>query len=386
MFKRPALLLATAALCSVASPANAGTGWTSPQQIDPKAGRDINLSSKGSTAVWIRTSSPTGTGTVRWNYRIGKAAWKTSKALPMASGVSDVQISADATLALMRTATGWSASTRLGTVWAPPADIGLPATAENVHLASSGSVIAFTDSAGSTKPPAALPCTVKAMTRNADGTWAAPVVIGSTPSEFYGCLDDLALSADGTTLAWMSTGYALNISRLVAGAWTAQAPVFVPGYDLYYLALSADGTRVLWQYSTEDDTYAQVFDGAAWSPAVSVTSSGAIRPHTSVDGRTFAFDSENGFETYWFNGTGWKRVVLLSGNVATSTSVANNAVAYAEQGQFGSGPLRVSTRSGAVWSQPVQVAKSANYPAVSANGKSLVWMSGVKKALYAVRR
>lgn len=386
MRRIPVIAFASVVLCALAAPAHAGTGWTTPQKIDPKPGRDINLSDGGKTAVWIRAGTDTGTGPVRWNYRVGKGVWKTSKALPMTSGVSDVQIDAYATLALMRTPVEWQASTRVGTTWSMPVAVGLPATAETVTMSRTGTLIAFVDSAGSTPPPAGLPCTVKAMTRNADGTWAAPVVIGSTPRQGYGCAQNVALSADGSTLAWLDTGYSLNVSRLVGGVWTSGPAVFVPGYDLYYLALSSDGNRVLWQYSTEDDTYTQTFSAGAWTPAVSVTSSGAIRPVASADAQTFAFDSENGFETYWFSGSAWKQVVLTSGNLRTSNAVSNTVVASAQQKTVSSSPLRVSVLSGAAWTKPVQVAKSAINPAVSTNGKSLVWMSRAKKALYAVRR
>lgn len=380
----PWIAIASLVMCALAAPAHAGTGWTTPQQIDPKPGSDINLSDVGSTAVWIRTD--TGSGPVRWNYRVGKGAWKKSKALPLTSGVSDVQINSSATVALMRAPLEWQASTRVGTTWSTPVGVGLPSTAESVTMSRTGNVIAFVDSAGSTLPPAGLPCTVKAMTANPDGAWAAPVVIGSTPAQGYGCPDNLALSADGSTLAWLDTGYSLNISRLVGGVWTAQSAVFVPGYTLYYLALSADGNRVLWQYATEDNTYTQTFAAGAWSPAVSVTSAGAIRPVSSADAQTFAFDSESGFETYWFTGSGWKQVVLRSGNLRTSNAVSNTVVAFAQQSTVASSPLRVSVLNGATWSSPVQVAKSAINPAVSTSGKSLVWMSRKKKALYAVRR
>lgn len=388
MRRIPTIAAASVVLCALAAPAHAGTGWTTPQQIDPLPGTDINLSDGGKTAVWIRTGTvtATGTGPVRWNYRVGKGAWKKSKALPLTSGISDVQIDAYATLALMRDPAEWLVSTRVGTTWSVPVPVGLPSSAESVTMSRTGTVIAFIDSAGSTPPPAGLPCTVKALTRNADGTWAAPVVIGSTPSQGYGCPQNLALSADGTTLAWLDTGYSLNISRLIAGVWTPQPAVFVPGYTLYYLALSSDGNRVLWQFSTEEDTYTQTFAAGAWSPAVSVTSAGAIRPVASADAQTFAFDSESGFETFWFTGSAWKQVVLTSGNLRTSNAVSNTVVASAQQKSVASSPLRVAVRSGAGWTKQVQVAKSAINPAVSTNGKSLVWMSRAKKALYAVRR
>lgn len=375
---------------ALAAPASAGTTWSTPQQIASKPGRDINVSDNGNVAVWINTDSDTGIGPVR-TIRRTSGGWSSSKKLPSTSGVADVQLNGDGTLALLKVANwGYYIATRAGSTWSAPLSIISGSTADNAQMSRSGNVIVWVDSAGSQFKPVMVPCEVKSITRNADGTWTAPVVIGKLATRYYGCPDDVSLSGDGSTVAFFDETYTMRASRLANGVWSALPSVFTdnPAFDqtAYFMALSTTGDRLLWSWGTEDYLYSSLYSGLAWSPEQQVSSAGPIRPVATPKATTLVFDSESGFETVWFNGSSWVQVAVRASTFKNEVGIANTTIASSERKSATSNPLRTQIFTKKKWQKPVQVAKNGIHPGVSGDGRTLMWTSGKNQRMYVVRR
>ncbi len=172
------------------------------------------------------------------------------------------------------------------------------------------------------------------VTQNADGTWPAPTMLGMTnPDARYGYQGELAFSKDGSTLVWVDDTYALvGTTRNTDGTWTA--PTIIKQYgadpDIRTLALSEDGTRLIWARRSSDGILTSVRNGTVWSTVSNVT----------VDETYTAALSPNGVNVAWANsdkqmvirrwdGTKWKKVkVLGSSGYAPSISLQNKTVAW----------------------------------------------------------
>ena len=364
---------------AVAAPAHAGGTWGSPQQLSPSSGRAIQLSDYGGVAAWIAAGS--GAGPVRAaRYRSSSKGWSKSAAIPGATGVSDLQISADGNYALMAVdGTGYLLAQRSGTTWGAAQTL-IPGTqVAGAQMSRDARVVVWVDWTGSQSTPVVIPGTVKSMVRADDGTWSAPVVVGTIlPGVASDFRAPLALSRNSSTVVWMDEASTIRSARMVSGVW--QAPDTVASLNplyggLEYLAVERDGNDVLWISSGDDYLYMSEYI-SGWQPALEVSSAGPTTIVTAPNARTIAFtDSDGYFELMSRTAGGWSVPVKRVMKGATQIAAVNAAVATTEK-RPGKSVLRVYRYAKGSWQAPVKLSTKAKRPALAPDGKTVAWVSG----------
>ena len=102
----------------------------------------------------------------------------------------------------------------------------------------------WVDWTGSQTTPVIIPGTVKSMLRADDGTWSAPVVVGTVlPGPASDFRTPMALSRNGSTVVWMDETSKIRSSRLLGTVWQAPDTVATlnPLYEgLEYLAVERE--------------------------------------------------------------------------------------------------------------------------------------------------
>ena len=198
------------------------------------------------------------------------------------------------------------------------------------------------------------------------------------------------LSKDGSTLVWVDSTYALvGTTRNPDGTWTA--PTIIKQYgsdpDLRTLALSADGSRVIWTRSSSDGVLTSTRSGTAWATISNVT----------VDETYTAAMSPNGFECRVGQHRqpdgdpplGWCRLEEGQGaridGLLPSIVVQDKTLAWTYTGYKGSS-LRSAIYKGGKWTSVVKHSSTGFSPTVSYDGKTLGWSATGNKRIYCVKR
>lgn len=376
------------------APAQAGTKWGGPQEVSSRFGRGLVVSDGGRVAAWVRTNktSSSASGPVRtaW-YKKKKEKWTSSAPIPGTSESTNVQLSSNGKAALIESGTtGYLMSVRdTKNTWLTAESIVSGMNLGSGVMSGDGKTLVYVDWGPDEYPmPAGR---LYSVTQNADGTWPAPTMLGLVnPMGRYGYQSALAFSRDGSTLVWVESTYALmGMTRTPDGAWTA--PKMIKQYgsdpDVRTLALSADGTRVIWTRSSSDGVLTATRSGTAWSTVSNVT----------VDETYTAAMSPNGLNVAWantdkqmvirrWNGTKWKKVkVLGSSGYGPALSLQDKTLAWTYTGYKGSS-LRTVVRKSGKWKIKAKLSSTGFSPAVSYDGKTVVWSSTGSKKIYSAKR
>ncbi len=367
------------AVIAVAAPAHAGSTWGSPQQLSPSSGHAIQISDYGGVAAWIATNA--GAGPVRAaRYRSTAKGWSKTVAIPGATGVSELQVSADGNYALMGVAgTGYLLAQRTGTTWGAAQTLIAGSEVAGAQMSRDARVVVWVDWTGSQTTPVIIPGTVKSMLRADDGTWSAPVGVGTVlPGPASDFRTPMALSRNGSTVVWMDETSKIRSSRLLGTVWQAPDTVATlnPLYEgLEYLAVERDGNDVLWISAGDDYLYMSEYI-SGWQAAQELSSAGPNTIVTAPNARTIAFtDSDGYFQLLSRTASGWTSPVKRVMRGATQIAAANAAVATTEK-RPGKSVLRVYTYSKGAWKAPVKLSTKAKRPAVAPGGKTVAWVSG----------
>lgn len=383
---------ATALLAGAVAPAQAGTTWGSPQEVSSKLGRAIALSSDGTVAAWIRTNRPTGSGPVRTSYyKSAKKGWLPSAPINGSAGVTALQLSSDGKTAFMQTpGTGLQMATRSsGNTWGAAATVVTGTQLDSAGMSADANTLVWVDWAGSSGYPDYLPGKVYAQSRAAGGAWGLPVELGKMSYEVqYNSIVPLAMSSDGSTVAWVDETFALKIQKKNAdGTWAA--PVLVKQYaedpGLTALQLNATGTTLIWtSYVTEGVLYTSLV-GAAWSPVNYVTSDEVETAAVAPNGTFVVYnDSDGNVALRTWDGTKWAKAKVIGGASQAVFAVVNKTIAWTNSSNGSS--LWVSIYAKGKWQKSTKRATASQSPALTPNGKTLAWGATSSKKTYSSKR
>lgn len=382
-------------LITIVAPAQAGTKWGGPQEVSSKLGRSIGVSDDGRVAAWIRTNKSDGSGPVRTSwYKSTKKGWLPSAPIPGTAMITGLQLSTDGNFAFAEApGTGYLLAQRTTqNTWGAAQTIVTGAQLDYGQASSDTSTIVWVDWAGATDYPVAVPGSVKAQTRKPDGTWNAPVEIGKINYDFYYGYyetDPIALSADGSTLAWFDETYALKVSTKQAdGTWGA--PVLVKQYasdpSVTTLRLSANGSSLIWAQAGEEGIVITSRAGTGWTPLGYVTTDETTRADISPDGLTVAYGTDaNQLITRRWNGTAWGKPVVVGSASNPGIALKNKTLAWSSSVYSGS-TVRVSIYKKGKWQPTTKVTSAGQSPALNTSGTTLVWGSTSNKRIYSVKR
>ncbi|HQR80460.1 MAG TPA: hypothetical protein PLT68_09600 [Actinomycetota bacterium] len=395
--KRTTTLLAAggmvAGMVAIAPTAQAGTTWGGPQEVSSKFGSALVVSDGGRVAAWVRTNktSTSATGPVRTSwYRGKKKGWTPSAPIPGASESSRVQLSANGNLALIEAdGAGYLLAARsTGNTWSAAQSIVTGTKLTDGAMSADASIVVWVEWPTSDEypPPAGV---LKSRIRNADGTWAPVTTVGSVEQYSRYGNPALALSRDGSTLMWADQAHALvAATRNADGSWSA--PVLVKQYpddpDLESLKLSADGSRAIWVRSGYDGILTATRSGAVWSPVSNVTVDETAAAALAPNGSFVAWANSDGqmLVSKW-NGTKFPKPKVL-GTVSTpSIALTNKTIAWTASYYRGSQLRSVIWKKGA-WTSSVRHAMTAFSPAVSYDGNTVAWATTGVKKIYSSKR
>lgn len=408
MFKRTITWVATAGLVgglvALTVPAQAGTKWSSPQEVTSKFGREVQLSDNGKVAVWIRSNRLLGevSGPVRASYYVStKKGWKPSVSVPGSTETTRLMLSSDGTYAFLESGqSGYSLAKRSSsTSWGTAQQIVSGVRLSGGLMSASANTVVWVDWADpgtymGPEPPGEL----KAISRATDGTWSVPVTIGAVSTEAgpYSGAVAAALSRDGSTVVWLDQNKALRSAvQGPAGTWTDAGIVkqYTDWVGLDQLALSANGTTVMWIRSNVDGILTAVRTSTGWAAPMNAT----------VDDTNAASMSPNGKYMAWATGDGdielstrltdrWataKTIGEVFYGYSAQVTLMNKTVAYGSIGyKGGKATCAVSTSllvSGS-WTKGKKLASSVCNPAVSYDGRTIVWGAFKTKTLQSVKR
>lgn len=382
----------TALVAGAVAPAQAGTTWGSPQEVSSKLGRAVSLSSDGTVAAWIRTNRPTGSGPVRTSYyKSAKKGWLPSAPIAGTAGVTALQLSADGKTAFAQTpGTGLQMATRsAGNTWTAATTVVSGRQLDAGVMSADANTMAWTDWAASAGYPDYLPGKVYAQSRPAGGAWGVPVELGKMHYEVqYNSLVPLAMSSDGSTLAWVDETFALKVVKKNAdGTWGA--PVLVKQYaedpGLTTLQLNATGTTLIWtSYVTEGVLYTSLV-GGVWSPLNYVTSDEVEAAAVAPNGTFVVYnDSDGNVAVRTWDGTKWAKAKTIGGASQAVFAVANKTIAWTNT--YNGSSLWASIYAKGKWQKSTKRATASQSPALTPNGRTLAWGATASKKTYSSKR
>lgn len=387
----------TAGLLVAAPAAQAGTTWGPAQEVSSKLGRAIEVADSGQVAVWIRTNSSYKAGPVRTSvYRSPKKGWAPSAEIPGTVGTTNVQLSGDGQYAFMKVpGTGYLMAQRsTGTTWGTAQPVVSGQFVAYGQMDAMAQTIVYVDFGPDPYVYPSVPVPIKVITKQADGTWSAPVVAGTVDSDSYdGSPAGVTLSSDGSTLAWLDETNALKASvRAADGTWSAPALLKqFPGEPVIGgLQLSADGLRLAYYnegYAGDDGVVTTTRSGTTWSPLSYVTVDEVTNMALSPSGNTVAFStaSDKTVVLRQWNGTKWTKAKVMGSGVGYAAEIALTNKTLAWSTSYGKS-LYTSVYSKGAWKTAVRVSKSAGVPALNSNGRTLIWGSPSVKKVYSVKR
>jgi len=376
------------------APAQAGATWSGPSEVSSKFGRTVVVSDGGRVAAWVRTNktSSSASGPIRtaW-YLKKKKKWTSSAPIPGASESTNVQLSNDGNAALIESGTtGYLMSVRdTKNTWLTAQSIVSGMDLGSGVMSGDAKTLGYVDWGPDDYPTPAGK--LYFVTQNADGTWPAPTMLGTAnPEGRYGYQSVLAFSKDGSTLVWVDSTYALvGTTRNPDGTWTA--PTIIKQYgsdpDLRTLALSADGSRVIWTRSSSDGVLTSTRSGTAWATISNVTVDETYTAAMSPNGLNVAWaNTDNQMVIRRWDGAAWKKVkVLGSTGYYPSIVVQDKTLAWTYTGYKGSS-LRSAIYKGGKWTSVVKHSSTGFSPTVSYDGKTLGWSATGNKRIYCVKR
>lgn len=376
------------------APAQAGSNWGGPQEVSSRFGRALTVSDNGRVAAWVRTnradSWATGPARTAW-YLTKKKRWTPSAPIPGAVESMRIQLSNDGNSALIESpGEGYLMSQRTkGNTWSTAEVVVSGANLGSGTLAGSASTVFYIDWGVDDDPTPTG--TVYSTSRRSDGTWTIPALVGyAYPEGRYNDYPALTVSKDGSTLVWLTDTYALVGSTLNDdGSWGSARLIRQYGSDpdMQTLALSADGSRVIWTRLVSDGILTSTRSGSTWSTVSSIT----------VDETYSAAVSPNGLNVAWSNtdrqmvirrwkGSAWKRVkVLGSAGYYSQIALQNKTMAWTYTTSKSS-TLRSVLFKGGRWQRVVKHSSTSYSPAVSYDSKTLVWAATGSKRIYSVKR
>jgi hypothetical protein len=302
-----------------------------------------------------------------------------------------IQLSNDGKSALIESpGEGYLMSRRTkGNTWSAVEMVASGANLGSGTLAGSASNVFYVDWGVDDDPTP--PGTVYSTSRRSDGTWTIPALVGyAYPEGRYSECPALTVSKDGSTVVWLTDTYALvGSTRNDDGSWGSAHMIRQYGSDpdLQTLALSADGSRVIWTRLVSDGILTSTRSGSTWSTVSSIT----------VDETYSATVSPNGLNVAWSNtdrqlvirrwdGSAWKRAkVLGSGSYYSQIALQNKTLAWTNVTSKSS-TLRSVIFKGGKWQRVVTHSSTGYSPAVSYDSKTLVWSATGNKRIYSVNR
>lgn len=384
----------TAALVAGAvAPAQAGTTWGSPQEVSSKLGRAISLSTDGRVAAWIRTNSLQGSGPVRTSYyKSAKKGWLPSAPIPGTAGVTALQVSADGKTAFMQTpGTGLQVSQRSsGNTWGAASTVVGGMNLDAGIMSSDTNTIVWVDWTGATGYPDYLPGKVYVQSRPAGGAWAAPVLLGKMSYDMqYNDTTPLAMSSDGSTIAFVDDLFALKIVKKNAdGTWAA--PVLVKQYpddpSIYTLQFNATGTTLIWSGNTAEGTLYTSLTSTGWSPVGYVTTDDVTAAAITPKGTVVVYNNTDGQVVLrTWDGTKWAKATVIGSASRAQFAVVNKTIAWTSN-QYSGSTLRATIFAKGKWQPSSKRSSAAQSPALTPNGTTLVWGSTSNKRTYSSKR
>jgi hypothetical protein len=257
------------------------------------------------------------------------------------------------------------------------------------------------------------PGDLKVITRGSDGAWSKPITIGKVGRtrdvydfRFYYRKEGSAaavLSADGRTVVWLDEDLALTRAVKAAdGPWTSAGTVKdyagVGGVSLRTLRVSSTGSTAMWVRGGVDGIITAQRTSTGWGTAVMAT----------VDNTAVEVMGPRGTSIAWITGAGdawstsrrsgsWAKGRTVGSVFYGSTSqlvMVNRTLAYGSIGVPVLGPgLKESTCAvstsllvGGKWLKGMKLASSVCHPAVSYDGRTIVWGNLKTKTLQSVKR
>lgn len=384
---------AGALVAGAVAPAQAGTTWGSPQEVSSKIGRAISLSSDGTVAAWIRTNRMTGSGPVRTSYlKSPKKGWTPSAPIPGTAGVTALQVSSDGKTAFIQTpGTGLQLSQRTsGNTWSAATTVISGTKVDAGVMSADANTIAWVDWTGSTDYPDYLPGSVYVATRPAGGAWSAPVLVGKISSDVqYNDMVPLALSSDGSSIAWIGETFALKVLKKNAdGTWAA--PVLIKQYAedpaLANLAFNATGATLIWNSNYTEGVLYSSLGATGWSPVGYVTSDDVSASAITPKGTVVVYNNEDDQVVLrTWNGTKWAKKTVIGSAGNAQFAVVNKTIAWTANKYQGS-TLRASIYAKGKWQPSTKRSSAAQSPALTANGMTLAWGATSNKRTYAAKR
>jgi len=375
------------------APAQAGTKWSGPQEISSKFGRALVVSDGGRVAAWIRTNKANSwsSGPIRTAWYKKKKKWTSSAPIPGSSESTNLQLADKGNQALIEAGTtGYLMAQRDGgNTWLRAVSIVSGTNLGSGVMSGDASTLVYVDWGADTYPTP--PGTLYYVMQNADGTWPTPTMIGMTnPNGRYRSRQELAFSNDGSTLVWVNELNALvSATRNTDGTWTAPTVIKQYGGDPYMstLALSEDGTRVVWTRDGSDGILTATRSGTTWSDVSNVTVDETMAAAVSPDGLNVAWaNSDKQMVIRRWDGIKWKKAkVLGSSGFGPSISLQNKTLAWTYTGYRGSS-LRTVVRKSGKWKIKKKISSTGFSPAASYDGKTLVWSSTGSKKIYSAKR
>ncbi len=374
-------------------PAHAGTTWGSPQEVSSKLGRSISLSTDGTVAAWIRTNRSSGSGPVRTAYyKSAKKGWTPSAPIAGTSGITNLQLSPDGNTAFAEApGTGYVMAQRTsGNTWGTAATVVSGTQLAYGQMSSDTNTIVYVDWAGASDYPTEIPGKLKVQTRAPGGAWAAPATLSDVSYGFY--YDDVApvaLSGDGSTVAWFDATYGLKVStKLADGTWGA--PVLIKQYPsdpgIGRLQFSTTGATLIWTVRSEEGVLVTTRGTTGWSPVGYVTTDDVTEAAVAPNGTIVAYSNTDRQVTLrTWNGVKWAKPTVLGSASTPALVLTNKTLAWTSTVYSGS-TLRVSIYAKGKWQPSTKRSSAAQSPALTPNGRTLAWGATSNKRIYSAKR
>jgi hypothetical protein len=237
-----------------------------------------------------------------------------------------------------------------------------------------------------------VPGSVMSQIRQSDGTWTAPLTVGKVNGEleYATTTDPIALSGDGSTLVWIDETFAVKaVTKDADGSWSEPALIKQYGLDPCLgdnMRLSFDGSRLIWNQWIKKGILTTSLAGGVWAPVRYLTRDEVDKIAISPNGKAVAFGNDHEqFVIRTWKGARWAKPIVLGAADSPSIAITNRSVAWTSSSNVGS-TLRSSVYKKGKWRRATTLASKARSPELNKNGRVLVYGATDVKKVLSVRR
>ena len=226
------------------------------------------------------------------------------------------------------------------------------------------------------------------MTRAVDSSWSAPAAVGAIPYNIrYNGMSLLALSRNGSAIAWIDDTFALKVTtRNSDGSWAP--PVLVKQYafdpQIDDLQFDAAGDTLIWRQDDAEGVLCVGRTSSGWSPAGYVTTDEVTETAISPNGEVVAYATrDKKLRVRTWNGTVWASPKTLGSAGFAWLAVTNGTIAWTKH-KFSPTTLWASVYAKKKWQPSAKCSGAAWSPVVAVNGRTMAWST--PKRIHSVHR